>query len=340
MKRALAIMAALVVALTGCSSSGPEPTPTATSQTPTPSPTPTPTPTPPPLWPLTGLPAPNHDGAPLIAVKVENSRAARPQTGLEGADIVVVEMVESGLTRYHALYNSVIPPVVGPVRSVRPMDAAILGPWQAALVYSGGQPQFERRVAGAGIQLLYEDPRFGFFRDRSRPAPHNLYVRLPEAIAVIERTAPPAPMFQFSETPPVGAPVAWLRAQYPTARSGWEWDAASGSWLRFDDGVASVAADATTRLRATNVLVLRVATRDTGLRDSAGAPVPETILTGSGELSLFSGGQVVTGTWSKGGDNDPFVFTDAAGQPLLLRPGTTWVELLPVQGTLETGAPQ
>ena len=65
--------------------------------------------------------------------------------------------------------------------------------------------------------------------------------------------------------------------------------------------------------------------------------MPETILTGSGELTLFTGGQQVGGTWTKGADNDPFVFTDAAGQPLLLRPGTTWVELLPSTGTLESG---
>ena len=124
---------------------------------------------------------------------------------------------------------------------------------------------------------------------------------------------------------------------YPTARSGWDWDATAGRWVRFDDGVESLAADGTTRLGATNVLVLRVTTRDTGAKDAAGGSVPETVLTGSGELTLFSGGQQVGGTWTKGADNDPFVFTDAAGQPLLLRPGNTWVELLPSTGTLESG---
>lgn len=343
MKRVLIMLAAATMLLAGCAGATEVPTPSpSTTTSPTPEPTtpePTPEPTPDPVWPLTGLPAPSHDGAPVIAVKVENSTQARPQTGLEAADVVFVEMVEWGLTRYHALYNSVVPEVVGPVRSLRPMDAAILGPWRAALVYSGGQPQFERRVAGADIQLMYEADAFGFFRDRSRRAPHNLYVRLPAAIAAMEpgRRTPPTPLFQYSATLPVGTPVTYVRAIYPTSRSGWEWDAAAGAWLRFDDGVASTTADVTTQLRATNVLVLRVTTQDTGAKDSAGAPVPETILTGSGALSLFSSGQMVAGTWAKGGDNEPFVFTDPNGLPLLLTPGNTWVELLPAEGTLEFG---
>lgn len=344
MRRALGIVATLLV-LAGCSGATDAPeSPTATATTPSaepstspPAPSPTPRPTPAPQWPLTGLPAGSHDYGPVIAVKVENSTAARPQTGLEAADVVFVEMVEGGQTRFHALYNSVTPAVVGPVRSLRPMDAAILGQWRAALVYSGGQPQFERRVADAGIQLMYEADEFGFFRDRTRRSPHNLYVELPVAIAAIEpgHDNPPTALFGFSDIPPRGTPVGVIRARYPNVRSGWEWSADAGAWLRYDDGVASMTADATAQLRATNVLVLRVTTRNTGAKDSAGAPVPETVLTGSGELVQFSGGQMVSGTWSKGGDNEPFVFRDSAGLPLLLTPGTTWVELLPTEGVLE-----
>lgn len=344
MKRALTVLAALML-LAGCAgtagpsqtSASPTPTPSPTPETTPPSPSPTPRPTPEPTWPLTGLPAPSHDAGPVIGVKVENSLAARPQTGLEAADVVFVEMVEGGQTRYHALYNSVVPAVVGPVRSLRPMDAAILGQWRAALVYSGGQPQFERRVANAGIQLMYEASEFGFFRDRTRRSPHNLYVTLPTAVGAIlpGHDASPTPLFGYSSIPPIGTPARVVRAIYPSVRSGWEWDEGAGAWLRYDDGVQSLTADATAQLRATNVLVLRVAISDTGAKDSAGAPVPETVLTGSGELRQFTAGRMVEGTWTKGGDNDPFVFTDSAGLPLLLLPGSTWVELLPLEGTLE-----
>lgn len=298
-----------------------------------------------PIWPLTGLVAPDREGRPLIAVKVENSVAARPQTGLEAADVVFVELVEGGQTRFNALFNSDVPAVVGPVRSLRPMDAAILGQWRPALVFSGGQPQFVKRVRDAGVQLMEEgDSRedWGFFRSKQRPRPHNLYVELPEAVSLMDagNSVPPAPMFEFGDpgSAAAGAPAAWLRAQYGSVRSGWEWDAGVGRWMRFDDGVASMNAEATAQLSATNVLVLRVTVRDTGAKDASGAPVPETVLTGSGPLVLFSGGRQVEGSWSKGSaDSDPFVFTDAAGAPLVLAPGHTWVELLPSSGELTTG---
>jgi len=149
---------------------------------------------------------------------------------------------------------------------------------------------------------------------------------------------PPAPMFSYGEPSSAadGTPATWLRAQYPTVRSGWVWESESGLWERYDNGVANWSTDLVP-LTATNVLVLRVEIRDTGSRDSANQWVPETVLTGSGDLVLFSGGAMAEGTWSKGADNDPFEFTDAAGEPLLLAPGTTWVELLPVDSTLTSG---
>ncbi len=335
---AISVLVASTAALAGCSSSEPEPTATPTTPSPSPSPTPTVEPA---AWPLTGLPTDGDVEQPVIGVKVENSRFARPQTGIEHADIVFVEMVEGGTTRFHVIFNSVVPDVVGPVRSLRPMDAAILGQWSAPLVYSGGTPEFEARVASAGIQLIVDSGvGKGFFRSIDRRSPHNLYADMLEVLTLLDgaHAAPPSPMFRYGvpSSAAGGSPVAWARAQYPSVRSGWEWDAATGTFERFDDGAANWSVDQVP-VAAANVLVLRVEIRDTGSRDSANQWVPETILTGSGELVLFGEGAMVEGTWSKGGDNDPFEFTDAAGEPLLLTPGTTWVELLPVDSTLTTG---
>ncbi|MFC7571481.1 DUF3048 C-terminal domain-containing protein [Klenkia terrae] len=37
-------------------------------------------------------------------------------------------------------------------------------------------------------------------------------------------------------------------------------------------------------------------------------------------------------TWTKGADGDPVVLTAPDGTPVLLAPGTTWVELVPTGG--------
>ena len=64
--------------------------------------------------------------APSLAAKVDNHPDARPQVGLERTDIVFEELVEGGLTRYVAVWHSDVPAIIGPVRSIRPMDPDII----------------------------------------------------------------------------------------------------------------------------------------------------------------------------------------------------------------------
>nr|NLD39845.1 DUF3048 domain-containing protein [Actinomycetales bacterium] len=347
MKRVLAAIAASALFLVGCGGSPePEPEPT-TVAAPSPEPTteepttpePTTEPPPPPVWPLTGalVEDPAQAGQhPVIGIKVENSSAARPWVNLQPADIVFVEMVEGGITRFNAVYNSVLPDVVGPVRSLRPMDAAILGQWNGTLLASGGQPQFVDRVESAVGLRTMDRGDAGFYRERSRRAPHNVMVDLTTVAPTLE---PSGEFPVFAEYAPGtsstagGEAASSVQVNYPGATSRWDFDAGSGVYFRFDRGTASLQVDGS-HVYSQNVLVLRVETQNTGAKDPAGNPVPETLLNGSGELHLFQGGTLTAGTWSKGGDNDPFVFTDANGAPLALAEGNTWVELLPTQGTI------
>ena len=62
---------------------------------------------------------------PLLVVKIDDTTQAHPQIGLEDADIVYIEQVEGGLTRLAAIFSSVIPDRVGPVRSARISDIDI-----------------------------------------------------------------------------------------------------------------------------------------------------------------------------------------------------------------------
>src|SRR5690606_521307 len=74
-------------------------------------------------WPLTGVSTAEVADRPAMNVKIENSAAARPQTGLGSADVVWEEMVEGGITRLVAVFHSQVPETLGPIRSLRPMDA-------------------------------------------------------------------------------------------------------------------------------------------------------------------------------------------------------------------------
>ncbi|MFQ6847416.1 MAG: DUF3048 domain-containing protein, partial [Clostridium perfringens] len=73
------------------------------------------------LSPYTGkiLESDSIDNIPFMCI-IENSRAARPQSGLSEADIVYETMAEAGIPRFLAVFYENSPEVIGPVRSVRP----------------------------------------------------------------------------------------------------------------------------------------------------------------------------------------------------------------------------
>lgn len=141
--RVVGLVGVLALALVGCSGD-PEPqeTPSPVVQGPTidPDKQPVPTPSVAPVWPLTGVAVKGTaKERPALAVKIENTSAARPQTGLEDADVVWETIVEFQVSRFVAVYHSHTPAEIGPIRSVRPMDPLILAPTNGLLAFSGGQ---------------------------------------------------------------------------------------------------------------------------------------------------------------------------------------------------------
>jgi hypothetical protein len=328
------VVAVLVAASAGCSSPA---RPTGAAHPPgTASAGPT-TAGPVPVRPLTGVPGAPVD-RPAIAVKVENSVQARPQTGLGAADLVYEEVVEGGITRYVAVYQSSLPTAVGPVRSIRPMDAGIVGPLHGLFAFAGGLQPYIDAAGAAGLQLLSGLAGLpGFTRTSDRSAPHNLYADLHtlEGLADAGHRAAPPPQFSF---PPAGGRPTALTAGVPTrvldltlsgvSHPRWTWDAASGRWLRSEGAVPAVTTE-TGRIGATNVVVLRVHVVDTPARDAAGNPVPDTLLSGSGAALVASGGRTVAATWTKRAVTEPIALTGATGSAVTLAPGNTWIELVP-----------
>ena len=332
-----ALLAGTVLAsAAGCGSSDPLPVVAAT-------PTPTPAPAPPPVpWPLTGLDSGDALPRPALAVKVENSLEARPQTGLGAADLVWEEVVEGGITRYVAVYHSTLPPEIGPIRSIRPMDAAIAAPLHGLFAFSGGQPAFVDEVADAGIQVVSNDAgASGFYRIDTRSAPHDVYADPATLLAQADpqHLADPSTQFEIAgagnqpTAVTAGPPAATLALQLSgVSRPTWTWSAPDGRWVRAEGTTPAVEADGTP-LRAVNVVVLRTESVDTGTTDPAGNPVPETLLVGTGEALVATGGHTVAATWVKNSVGERLVLRGPDGNPVRLAPGNTWVELVPADRT-------
>ena len=91
--------------------------------------------------PLTG--EPRRSNGRMVGVMVNNisntqRQNARPQRGLDSADLLIESKVEGGITRFCAVYydaNAI--PEVGPLRSGRDQFLQLLMPWQALYYHDG-----------------------------------------------------------------------------------------------------------------------------------------------------------------------------------------------------------
>ena len=298
------------------------------------------------MEPLTGLPVRAVARRPILVVKVENSAQARPQTALNQADLVFEELVEGGITRFAAMYHSSVPPRGGPVRSLRDVDREIAGPTHGVLVASGAAGGVRRRVAHGAAQVVLPTDAGRYFHRSGRPAPHNLYVNPRGVLRVARgwhRTPPATTYLPFAATAAQstavrsGRPTRWIDLRFsPGANPRWRYDARTRSWLR-SEGRTPSRLTSGRRITARTILVLRVHTRDAGYRDPAGNFVPRTVFTGHGKAMVFTEGRRVEVVWVKKSPRTRLRLVTTSHKPVLIAPGRTWIELLPVRGSLRAG---
>jgi hypothetical protein len=342
---ALAAFAALALVASACGGGGSKAAkPTAATQPP-PSSSSTTGKTAAPTYPLTGRPVDDagRAGRPALVVKIDNAPQAWPQVGLGAADVIYEEVVEGGITRFLAVFQSTDAGLVGPVRSVRPIDPAIVTPLGGLFAYSGGAPKFQAMIRKAPVQVVgFDEASDAYHRDRSRKAPHNLFTTTQQlwAKAGADRHAP-APLFTYAvdgrspdgpnEKPLNGFTI--VMGQRTTV--GWDWDAGAKVWRRTTNGAPHVD-QAGAQLGFDNVVLQLVQYRSTGDLDVGGNHVPEADIVGSGNAFLLADGKMIPGRWSKPDAATPTRFTDEQGGVLELKPGRTFVEFMPLDAATQS----
>lgn len=332
---ALAVVGALG-ALAACSSgSAPVAVDTTSSSAPpsasataTASPTPSRTPTPPPVvQSLSGKPG--SAGKPVVAVKIDNAPEARPQTGLNAADVVYVEQVESGMSRFMAVFQSSLPDKVGPVRSGRESDVHILAPFgKVGFAYSGAQSRVNA-IIHSSPQVTREENASGYWmRDRSRYAPHNLYLDLPKFLEVESHVATADDIgLRFAQPVTGGGKRTSLTAQVTRdITMSFAYDAAAGVWLVSQNGSRAMLTSGD-QVSTHNVLVQEVLVTPSRFKDKFGGVTPYTETRGTGKFWLLrADGSFIQGTWQREGDG-PTTYTGSGGREAQLSPGRTWILL-------------
>jgi hypothetical protein len=295
-----------------------------------------------PVAPLTGVEDPSGQSLtrPALSVKVENTEMARPQAGIDQADVLYEEVVEGGITRFVAIFNSTVPAVVGPVRSVRAEDPDIVWPIGGIFAYSGGAQVNVDAINAAPVHAVDEEagtPSGAMVRNEPnqppRDAPHNLYGIGQPLFDLGGDPKPPGPLFTYvaKDAPPVtGQGVLSFHVGFdPGYDPTWTWNASTGTWDRAIDGTPQTVTGSG-HISPTNVVVQ--------FTNYTGEGEAQTV--GEGDVWVFTDGTLRQGRWVRPDKAQPAKYVDSAGNPILLRPGRTWVEVLPTGAAVDvTPAP-
>jgi hypothetical protein len=293
--------------------------------------------------PLTGLPIDEIPQRPALVVKIDNAEGlARPQAGLNEADIVYEERVEGGVTRFAAVFHSVDAAAVGPVRSGRTTDIGIVGNLQRPLyAFSGANNVALGQLRRANlVDVGYDAATDAYQRRDDRRAPDNLFTSTQALWAFTpDEWTLPIPLFAFRQKgealPAAATEVQGVDVGFTGAASvpvTYRWDAARGGWVRTQSGTPHVD-EKGAPIAPHNLIIQYVNYVNTGQVDVAGTPVPEAELYGFGTGLLLTSGHAVEIQWGRDGEGDLTTYETLDGEPVKLTPGRTWIHLVPEGST-------
>lgn len=313
-------MASAAFLISGCSTQAPDSgTPSAGVPTTPPATTPD-APT------LAGL-----TGGPVLAVKIDHTHASYPRIGIADADVIYVEPVEAGLTRLLAIFSTTMPARVGPVRSARESDVALLANYgRVAFAFTGASRYTMKRInKGKQVNLVWDTDHTGYVSDPNRKRPYHV---LGKPTALLKRaggSVPPGDVgLRFGQAAAGAKPATKVSTAWASARMAFSYDGDSGYAITIDGQPEKDAATGKA-VKAANVIVQHVHTTASGNRDVNGVATPLVEVVGSGKVQVLRDGTVSTGTWKRSKASAPTVFTDADGATISLASGQTWVLLVP-----------
>ncbi len=285
---------------------------------------------------INGLPADEEKiDRRLVAIKIDNHVNSRPQSALQLADAVYEILVEGGATRFIALFHQTDLDWVGPNRSGRPTDSALMAALgESPFQISGAQPWIQNIFKADGIKVVY-DTGATTFRYPPRSAPHNLFTstdlirqwadargwsdeNLGNLLAYGEPTPPDAEATTIT--------VPFSDADAPT----WAWDGTRylrfhgttpHEWTNEEGDTGQVAFD--------TIVVLKMRRYIKSDPAGQGSSVPSMDTLGKGEAFVFANGGVVGGTWERGSTTDKFFLSTSDGAEIVLHPGRVWIALQP-----------
>lgn len=323
------------------------PQPTATPRTASAVPSPTPDPTAD-LCPLTGVKdaaKPWLNRRPL-AIKIDNSPRARPQSGLTGADIIFEHLAEGGVTRFDAVFWCGDADPIGPIRSARIIDLDLVQMLQAILVHVGASDENLLALRQAFGNRLMDEGEFKapFHRTTDRQAPYNTYTSSQGVWAVapergISQTGIQLQGLVFRDPAPDGGkPAGSIVLPYDKRFSDsiWDYVPERKQYKKFLLGEPLMDANVNQQVHDANVVVLFAPHTVTDIiEDAVGSRSIRIELKGRGRAVVFRDGQAYEGQWVRDDPNAMIRLVDSSNKAIALKPGHSWFEIAPTDLKLE-----
>ena len=280
---------------------------------------------------LTGMPGTN---GPVLVVKIDDTTQAHPQIGLEDADVVYIEQVEGGLTRLAAVFSSVIPQRVGPVRSARISDIDIVAQYgHIAFAYSGAQKKLLPVIAAANLQDLgaQHEGSSIYTTDPNRIPPYAMVLR---ADLLIQKVAEKKFSIDvaknvgsiFGDLQEGGAPTTKVVMHWPAATYSAQWSEAEQRWLLEHNNNPNMA-ESGVHLGPTTLIIQMVSITPSEYKDKLGGVTPLSQTVGSGKAYVLRNGELFATTWNRPFADSGTTFTLNNGEQMNFAPGQIWIAL-------------
>lgn len=313
-------------------------------------------------YPLTGLKAEDEESTKMrpLCVKIPNDAKARPQYGINSADVVYETMVEGGLTRLNAIFQSNIPEEVWPTRSARLSDVTIVPQYNGMLFFSGANDQVDAAIANNNVTNMNWDHASSIYYrgDTGRGSLYSLTIKLKEAYEVAkengyetilenpaqlhfsgvkyddstdsegesDNTENSSKLDSLDESPLTGFSVKVNISG--SSRIEFKWDADKDKYLKWANDNPHLDASDDVQVNVSNVIIMWATYTPQSKTDAAGSVTYDTTLTGSGDAAIFKNGIRYDCKWEAEKDSPPR-FYDSEGNEVLLEQGKTWIVVPP-----------
>jgi len=280
--------------------------------------------------PVLPSPATTLPGA-VIAV-VDNNPQARPQSGLDRADLVIEVIAEGGITRFLAFFYSQSAQTIGPIRSARPYFAELVRPFSAPLAHVGGSEDALRRIRELRLTSLDEinNASRAFWRSTKRRMPFNLYTNTDLLISEANRRGaelaplPPLPEGEL----PSGEALEQVTLTYaPDYRVTWRRN--DGKYYRLLNETPHVMDDGG-NIEAENIIIIE-ARHQSIVTDTVRSKID---VIGGGPAIFLRGGQLFRGTWEKKSADTHLIFR-LGEVSFPFAQGVTWIQIVPSLGIVK-----